>query len=187
MKKTMNLLFLFAVAITLAACSKSDGGNKSGDNGNYYFRFKMDGVQKEMPFKSANYSYVQSRKRHVKFALAGREKNTGESPNPTLSMYIDAAIMDGDTWKGADIVAGTYKGYQGENTTGEWGVVWNYNTNGLDGYWIYEEDFVLNLQQVDKNTAKGTFSGTLKNDQGKLMKITDGTFYVKVDYSETKN
>ncbi|MFK8301895.1 hypothetical protein ACI75Y_03200 [Capnocytophaga stomatis] len=43
-------------------------------------------------------------------------------------------------------------------------------------------NFVVNITQIDKNTAKRTFSGKLETGRS----ITEGEFYTKVRYEEVK-
>ncbi|MDO4729140.1 MAG: hypothetical protein Q4B43_09090 [Bacteroidota bacterium] len=183
MKKTsfLSIILVLFVGVLVASCS---GGGSEPSTSNTYFRFKLNGVEKNYNNATADYRFVQSRNKHSSIYVTGRELVGVSSNNPTLSIQLDAALLDSDdNWVGMDLVAGIYSAQY--NTQYILGC--NHYVTGLDNYTIDDENFVLNVQYIDKHRAKGTFSGVLKDHNDQVMTITNGEFDVPVDYRAVAN
>lgn len=130
---------------------------------------------------------MKSRNKHVLMNLSGN--NTGDKATSTEELFIglDATLFGGNAnWIGTDLKAGTY------NSSGETGIVDEYYILApmflSNGDWSLpgSNDFSITYTQIDKSTAKGTFSGFIGGGiSGSRKEITNGEFYVKVNYVET--
>lgn len=165
MKKT---LFIFLVATILMSCS---GGNSDDNTTNFYIKFKINGIQKEYRNGSlaTNYKYVKSENKHVNLSVGGANIQSIDAPEKismNLYSYENSTV---------DLVAGTYN----TNTKGYYLDAFYFENNAHN----YDEDFTITITHIDKQTAKGTFSGT--TESGHI--ITEGEFFTKVFYNEVEN
>lgn len=170
MKKMLKLsLFLAVLSLVFVSCS--GGGGRDDEPSNFYVKFKVNGVQKE--FRAAvvaDYKYNRAKKNHFRLDIGGRSVQSIDSESFTIDLYVPENSTF-DLKEGRYIPTETAKYYL--------------DIKYFDGSgWHFDDvdNFVTNVSQVDKKTAKGTFSG--KTDGSNLV-ITDGEFYAPVKYTET--
>ncbi|ATA89699.1 hypothetical protein [Capnocytophaga stomatis] len=173
MMKVKNLLsgvFALVTAIFLLTACSGDGGSDGGNTGDFYMRFKVDGQQKE--YKTAlltTYKYHKTRGNHFFLNIGGRKEKSIDSESMTLDLYVPET-------SNFNLDVGDYAPSQSQYYLD---VTYFFNN---ENHYDNPNNFVVNITQIDKNTAKGTFSGKLESG----LTITEGEFYTKVRYEEVK-
>ncbi|MDO4229392.1 MAG: hypothetical protein Q4C98_06230 [Capnocytophaga sp.] len=166
MKKLLRLLSILGIFCFFVSCSKSSNETE------YFIRYKINGEQKYFSNGSegTNYKYKKGTQQYFLLYVSGNSVKSIDAPESiSIDMYVPET-------SNASLVAGTY-------TTG--------NTSGSNAYYLdvkyfknnayyYDDDFVVTFTQLDKQTARGTFSGTLASGDV----ITEGEFFTEVYYVE---
>lgn len=169
MMKKVLILTVFFATLSLVFTNCSGGGRDDVATSDFYIKFKANGVQKEYKITRTDYKFKKSANHHFSIITSGRLVQSVDSESFSLNLYVP----DNSTF---DLKAGQYTP--------------SYNTSlyyldivyfdGSLNYFDNPDNFVLNVTQIDKNTARGTFSGELETG----ITITEGEFYTKVYYSE---
>lgn len=180
MKKQLFLkTFVVLLMIFFSNCSKKDDTTAE----KYYIRFKANGTEKNYTNLASDYNFIKLHNEHLLFYIRGHELLGTSSQNSVLSIQVDASITDDqDNLTGINIVAGTYTC---RDNPAHYTLSCNYYPDGIDDYTIHNQNFTLKIEHLDKQTTRGTFSGSLiNNDTGDIINITDGVFNMRVNYNE---
>ncbi|MDO5606846.1 MAG: hypothetical protein Q4G08_00170 [Capnocytophaga sp.] len=173
LKNTAPTLICIIILATLAGCS---GGGDGEEASNYYMRAKIDGNWLEVRNPIAHLS--QTNEGYNWQIIIGGYLPVNNWESTRFSVRIDATMENSTS-----IAEGTY--YEIYNDAYDLDCYYYTNPSGDDNYWnsgYYEaEDFVLVITQLDNNTCRGTFYGTLQSASGhSVMQITEGEFFVSV-------
>lgn len=166
------IIGLAMVAMLSGSCKKGDGSDEEEeDNGNgYKISLKVDGVlwEFEDQYFPPYGSFVDNG-----VLFSGTFGATGRASSVGLQVYDTKAIVKHD-----------YSGYVVTQTSGH-NTISGAVVSFADSQLSYSTQSITNptvhvqLTEITATTARGTFSGTLKSQNGKPdIKITDGKFYV---------
>lgn len=164
------MLFLAVLPLVFVNCSSGGNGSRDEDLPNFYIKFKVNGVQKEYRAAIlAEYKYNRTKNQHFRLNIGGKSVQNINSEAFTIDLYVPENS--------------TFNLKEGRYTPREIAKYY-LDIKYFDGSVYHFDDvdnFVVNVSQVDKTTAKGTFAG--KTDGSGLI-ITDGEFYIPVSYQE---
>lgn len=165
--KITNLIFI--LLLFLAGCSKKD--DTTGKN--YYLRGTING--KKINFKMASYQLGGDKGSIELITIGGREAST----------TTDGALSsNGFTFEisrpNGSINSGTYNVRTEEDMYVLYYVQSKNGTIEYDGTWA-SDTFIVKIDSISKTNIKGSFSGTLRNETGETILITDGAFYLPTD------
>lgn len=173
----------------MLSCSSDDSDPAGNTSSGYYFRFKLNGTQKDysetvnLPeaiyLSYADYPLENGLKETRLFAAK-------EFTNPG----IDALLID--LYHNSNLQTNTnYANYGSSAMTlpelfvlgvyDDNGMMYYTNNEGWNGYYGGENNAVVRFDEITSNTLKGTFSGTLYSaaGSGENITVTDGEFYIR--------
>ena len=153
--------------ISLGGCKKdSDGGAEEAKD--YFFKATVGG--KEINYYSVNFQGGGNDDRWEHIVIGGSESSLLNNPKQ-LPPRLDFEI-----WKqGGNIGVGTY------STPSEPLMIARYVVQTDQGSLIWntswaDDVFTVKIEAISKQGIKGTFSGTVRNQAGQAVSITNGSF-----------
>ncbi|MFW0718314.1 hypothetical protein [Pedobacter sp. N23S346] len=168
-----RFLLLFMTLLTasmlfsLGGCKK-DGGGGAEEAKNYFFKATVGG--KEINYYSVNFQGGGNDDRWEHIVVGGFESSLLSNTNP------GPPGLDFEIWKqGGNIGVGTY------STPAEMGMIARYYIQTDKGTLIWntswaDDVFTVKIEEISKQGIKGTFSGTVRNQAGQAISITNGSF-----------
>lgn len=180
-KNSLWATFYIVIAgLLLTGCSKNDGG-PDNTSAKYYFSAKIDGVKKE------------SEKKEIYGMHAQVLYTEGIGNQLLVSGRWRTSTTDPKELGGIDLLVQPFPKQKG---TFPVGISSSFN---VISYWVDmspvdENEDVYSTEQpgvagkiviesFSNGEIRGTFESTAKNENGKMVKITDGSFYMPVDTS----
>ncbi len=159
-RNKFRIVFAIIIALFLAGCGKSK--DVGGDE--YYFTFKIDGQQ--MNFSDLTSFQMGEKDGKVPLIVVIGVKE----PGPLQEQFGWSLVRDG-----ADFKPGTYTMASTDRALDAQYAIKKYTE-------IYESDntndFKVTIESYDKTDGiRGTFSGTLRTEDGKTVKVTEGKFH----------
>jgi hypothetical protein len=160
---TMN--FILILLLVLMGCAKKDDITTK----DYYLKATING--KKINFKMASYQ-LGGDKGSIEFITIGGT----EGSTPT-----DAASANGFTfeiWRaGGSLSAGTYDVRTEEDMYAVYYIQSKNGTIEYDATWA-NDAFIVEIDVVSKTNIRGSFFGTLRNELGQTISITEGAFHL---------
>lgn len=169
MKKSSKIRQIFLAAIFLLAligCSK--GGNDTKPSNEYYLRATVG--EKKIDFHMANFQLGESNGKITYVTVGGVETS------PPSDGTLPPSGFDFSIWKlNGDITLGTYLTNIEEDMSATYFIYANKRQIFYDT--ISANDvFAVKIDAISKKGIKGSFSGTVRNETGEAIKVTDGYF-----------
>jgi hypothetical protein len=157
-----NIFVFFMCATLLVACKKDkdDSNNNSTSNTNNFVRFKVNGVLVETTVWNASYGYLAG-----PFFTCNLTSNMHQNEK-TVNINVNA------------ITPGEYEFVEGSGFTPNkaYGSYSPKYTNYLDTYSFKSGKFTITQFDTVQKIFAGRFYGTVANDSGAELQITDGEF-----------
>ena len=148
-----KLLFVSLAVATLASCKKD-----KNDAPAYNLSAKIDGVSTAFNTAVVAQASGDAQTGYVVAIVAAGGSGSTVLPAFSLSIADEAAI--------------TAKAYPATNADGSY-------TDVTQNTYDSENDFTITVSSVTATDIKGTFSGKVKDDNGGIKTITEGTFAAK--------
>jgi len=167
--KNMIIVSLTLIFLFVTGCSKKDaegGGTEQSDD--YYFKATLNG--RKINYRAANFQGGGNDDRWEHIVVGGFE-------GPWVpGDLIGPPGLSFEIWRlGGNIGTGSYSTPAEEKMTAK------YNIQTANGTIIYntswaDDIFNLKIDEISKKGIKGSFSGTVRNEEGTAVKITEGSF-----------
>lgn len=177
--KQRTFIYFAVMLINLYSCSSADKGRDEHDLGNYHFKATVGGrkmncniAKFEGRVKDGCWEYI---------AVVGNEIRDYSFPFFNFVPNYSSLFLDFEICRhGGSIEPGSY------STQTEQGMVVRYGVDTPDGINIYGTDhakdvFTVEIEKINKDGIKGTFSGMVRNGIGQPLFIVDGSFNVPHD------
>jgi len=167
--KNKILVCLALVFLFLSGCSKKDsGGGGTEQLDNYYFKATLDG--RKINFRAANFQGGGNDDRWEHIVVGGFE-------GPWVpGDLIGPPGLSFEIWRlGGNIGTGAYSTPEEEKMTAKYNIQTANGTIIYNTYWA-DDKFNLKIDAISKKGINGSFSGTVRNEDGKAVKITEGSF-----------
>lgn len=168
-----TLFYLALVSLTLQGCSRKHTAEGSGNSGDYYFRATLGGSKKDFHLLKFQGGDADGPWQHI--VVGGAEVFTAGT-NGDTGRNLNFEIFR----TGGNITPGSYSTLEEKQMIARYAIQKSggtvlYNTvNGPD-------NFILKIDAISGDGIRGTFSGTLRNDAGVAISVTDGSFNLPYD------
>ncbi|AEL26892.1 hypothetical protein [Cyclobacterium marinum] len=169
-KLTIIFSVIFGILVTMTSCDLINGGDEDDDNtGDYMITFQTEDGLKEFTSEDAVVGLVeQNDKQHTAiFSGGSSDLSIG------LQIYDDKNIAES-----------TYSGYsidQSTSTIVGVGLIFIADQEVYISSYYQQSDVVIKISELTSNSARGTFSGSVRSSLGNDLTITEGKFYVPLE------
>jgi hypothetical protein len=157
-----NIFIFFTLVTLLVACKKDkdDSNNNNTSNTNNFVRFKVNGVLVETIVWNASYGNIVG-----SFLTCNLTSNMHQNEK-TININVNA------------ITAGEYEFAAGAGTTPNkaYGLYYPKYTDYFNTYSFNSGKFTITQIDTVQKIFAGKFYGTVANDSGAELQITDGEF-----------
>jgi len=166
-KKAISVC-LALIILLLTGCDKKEAGRGAEQSDDYYFKATLGG--RKIVYRAANFQGGGNDDRCEHIVVGGFEGPwiPGDPIGPDgLSFEI---------WRlGGNIGPGQYSTPAEKNMTAKYTIQTEGGTIIYNTYWA-DDLFNLKIDAISKQGIKGSFSGTVRNQEGKAVSITEGSF-----------
>ncbi|MCA5004289.1 hypothetical protein [Sphingobacterium bovistauri] len=172
--KINSLVFIFCATLLFLGCSKDNNTPETSKEA--YFKFKLNGVQKEYKYHINANDPPSEKVIHFVTIAAFESNNIATSTSLGFQLVSD---------KGAQI--GTYlnNNANGDQLHATYAIqnVSNGQITGTTTYNTNETPFTFQITSLTKSGVKGKFSGKLKLSGGsEILDVTEGEFSAPYNY-----
>jgi len=178
-----KLFFVFGLMVLVLGCSDSDSVGPDKTEGNFYVRFKLDGVEKEYKMLSQVVFHYAEDTQTYHAELVGGLTITADANSVVIFLYNDEPYEAGvdhnlktPVQVGAATMPQVVTVVLDEN--GE-----SYTAQFLPADWFdFQDDADLKFTLLNDEVAEGTFSARVFSSMPERIerKITDGEFRLSV-------
>lgn len=164
---------IFGILLSMTSCDLINGGDEDDDDdeitGDYMITFRTEDGLEEYTSEDAVVGLVdQIDKQHRALISGGRsDRSIG------LQIYDDKNIAES-----------TYSGYSIDQSTFTIvgvGLVFIVDQEVYISSYYQQSDVVIKISELTSNSARGTFSGSVRSSLGNDLTITEGKFYVPLE------
>lgn len=163
---------IFGILLSMTSCDLINGSDEDDDDdkitGDYMITFRTEDGLEEYTSEDAVGGLVdQIDKQHRALISGGRsDRSIG------LQIYDDKNIAES-----------TYSGYsidQSYTIVGV-GLFLIFDQEIYSSSYYQQSDLVIKISELTSNSARGTFSGSVRSNLGNDLTITEGKFYVPLE------